>query len=257
MRAPVSVERHVAVAVWWVANNMSYRAVAHQFGLARSTVAGIVVEVTQAITEQLLERVVYLRDPDKVRQGHRGGCQPQRARGRRLDLHRTLEKSQEPMVSLIQIDSSQCIKYVEIITLDFCFVMWVDNEPTVGDPVVVVSSSPDRSPASASEAESGEGQLPGPAPGPQHGDNRRWSPLERQMVEMRRTLKRHTYRLSFIQRPMVRRRQMVQRSWGIGQQQRQRRQDPQQAPRSSSPMASVAEGVLMSFPTQTLQQVLC
>ncbi|KAL8207053.1 UNVERIFIED_CONTAM: hypothetical protein K2H54_041900 [Gekko kuhli] len=65
MRAPVSVERRVAVAVWWMANNMSYRAVAHQFGLAWSTVAGIVVEVTRAITEQLLERVVYLRDPDK------------------------------------------------------------------------------------------------------------------------------------------------------------------------------------------------
>ncbi|KAL8181999.1 UNVERIFIED_CONTAM: hypothetical protein K2H54_038580, partial [Gekko kuhli] len=258
MHAPMSV----AVAVWWMANNMSYRAVAHQFGLAWSTVAGIVVEVTRAITERLLERVVYLRDPDKVicdhtfgqveetncllrtliamdagtrvmtsthletrglfdevagamrshgyrrtgeqlrakfkrekaaffnsledwrgipprgyqppsfsllrelweqgggdqdggcghqtvRQGHRGGW----ARGRRLDLHRTLEKSQEPMVSLIQIDSSQCIKCVEIITLDFCFVMWVDNEPTV-DPVVVVSSSPDRSLASASEAES-------------------------------------------------------------------------------------------------------
>ncbi|KAL8199264.1 UNVERIFIED_CONTAM: hypothetical protein K2H54_038910 [Gekko kuhli] len=46
MHAPVSVERRVAVAVWWMANNMSYRAVAHQFGLARSTVAGIVVEVT-------------------------------------------------------------------------------------------------------------------------------------------------------------------------------------------------------------------
>ncbi|KAL8163033.1 UNVERIFIED_CONTAM: hypothetical protein K2H54_003661, partial [Gekko kuhli] len=53
--------------------------------------------------------------------------------------------------------------------------------------------------------------------------------------------KRHTYRLGFIQRAMVRLRQMVQRSRGIGQQQ-QRRQDPQQAPRPSSPMASVAEG---------------
>ncbi|KAL8185606.1 UNVERIFIED_CONTAM: hypothetical protein K2H54_055823 [Gekko kuhli] len=51
MRAPVSVERRVAVAVWWMANNMSYRAVAHQFGLAWSTVAGIVVEVTGATGE--------------------------------------------------------------------------------------------------------------------------------------------------------------------------------------------------------------
>ncbi|KAL8221431.1 UNVERIFIED_CONTAM: hypothetical protein K2H54_067640 [Gekko kuhli] len=67
IRAPVSVERRVAVTVWWMANNMSYRAVAHQFGLVQSTVAGIVVEVTRAITERLLERVVYLHDSDKAR----------------------------------------------------------------------------------------------------------------------------------------------------------------------------------------------
>ncbi|KAL8174526.1 UNVERIFIED_CONTAM: hypothetical protein K2H54_048207 [Gekko kuhli] len=66
MRVPVSVERRVAVAVWWMANTMSYRAVGHQFGLAWSPVAGIVVEVTRAITERLLERVVYLRNPDRV-----------------------------------------------------------------------------------------------------------------------------------------------------------------------------------------------
>ncbi|KAL8182687.1 UNVERIFIED_CONTAM: hypothetical protein K2H54_061893 [Gekko kuhli] len=65
MRVPVSMERCVAVAVWWMANTMSYRAVGHQFALAQSTVAGIVVEVTQAITEWLLERVVYLRNPDR------------------------------------------------------------------------------------------------------------------------------------------------------------------------------------------------
>ncbi|KAL8220831.1 UNVERIFIED_CONTAM: hypothetical protein K2H54_055372, partial [Gekko kuhli] len=67
MRVPVSVERRVAVAVavWWMANTMSYRTVGHQFGLAWSTVAGIVVEVTRAITEWLLERMVYLRNPDR------------------------------------------------------------------------------------------------------------------------------------------------------------------------------------------------
>ncbi|KAL8186174.1 UNVERIFIED_CONTAM: hypothetical protein K2H54_065799, partial [Gekko kuhli] len=65
MHLPVSVEWCVAVAVWWMANTMSYRIVGQQFGLARSTVAGIVVEVTRAITERLLERVVYLRDPDR------------------------------------------------------------------------------------------------------------------------------------------------------------------------------------------------
>ncbi|KAL8179099.1 UNVERIFIED_CONTAM: hypothetical protein K2H54_059746 [Gekko kuhli] len=84
---------------------------------------------------------------------------------------------------------------------------------TPNHPVVVVSSSTD------SEAESGEGQLPGLAPGPQPGDACRRSPLERQMEDMRRTLKQHTYRLSFIERSVVRLRQMVQRSRGIRQQQ--------------------------------------
>ncbi|KAL8178496.1 UNVERIFIED_CONTAM: hypothetical protein K2H54_049333 [Gekko kuhli] len=93
MRAPVSVEWRVAVAVWWMANNMSYRAVAHQFGLARSTVAGIVVEVTRAITEWLLERVVYLRDPDKVRHGQGGFCPQSRPLGQ---LQRRLDLSKEP-----------------------------------------------------------------------------------------------------------------------------------------------------------------
>ncbi|KAL8165334.1 UNVERIFIED_CONTAM: hypothetical protein K2H54_040044 [Gekko kuhli] len=99
MRAPVSVERRVAVALWWMASTMSYRTVGHQFGLARSTVAGIVVEVTRAITEALLDRVVYLRDPDKVLQGHRGGCQPQRARGGSLVQinNRTQDQQQDPM----------------------------------------------------------------------------------------------------------------------------------------------------------------
>ncbi|KAL8220967.1 UNVERIFIED_CONTAM: hypothetical protein K2H54_056957 [Gekko kuhli] len=67
MRVPVSVEQHVAVAVWWMANTMLYRTVGQQFGLAWSTVAGIVVEVTCAITDQLLNRVVYLRRPNRVR----------------------------------------------------------------------------------------------------------------------------------------------------------------------------------------------
>ncbi|KAL8221416.1 UNVERIFIED_CONTAM: hypothetical protein K2H54_067258 [Gekko kuhli] len=65
MHVPISMEC-VAVVVWWMANTMSYRTVAQQFSLAWSTVAGIVVEVTHAITERLLDRVVYLRNPDRV-----------------------------------------------------------------------------------------------------------------------------------------------------------------------------------------------
>ncbi|KAL8194249.1 UNVERIFIED_CONTAM: hypothetical protein K2H54_009693 [Gekko kuhli] len=65
MRDPVPVEQRVAVGIWWMANNMSYRAIGQQFGLARSTVAGIVIAVTHAIAEELLRRVVYLRNPDR------------------------------------------------------------------------------------------------------------------------------------------------------------------------------------------------
>ncbi|XP_015265178.1 PREDICTED: putative nuclease HARBI1 [Gekko japonicus] len=66
MREPVSVEERVTVGVWWMANIMSYRTIGQQFGLARSTVAGIVMEVTRAISEQLHHRLVVLRNPDRV-----------------------------------------------------------------------------------------------------------------------------------------------------------------------------------------------
>ncbi|XP_015282731.1 PREDICTED: putative nuclease HARBI1 [Gekko japonicus] len=66
MRAPVSVEERVAVGVWWMANIQSYRTIGQQFGLARSTVAAIVMEVARAIAEELHRRVVYLWNTDRV-----------------------------------------------------------------------------------------------------------------------------------------------------------------------------------------------
>ncbi|KAL8172644.1 UNVERIFIED_CONTAM: hypothetical protein K2H54_004658 [Gekko kuhli] len=69
MHVPVSVEECVAVAMWWMANTMSYRVIGHQFGLACSTMAGIMVEVTLAMKQELLNRVVYLRNPDRARAG--------------------------------------------------------------------------------------------------------------------------------------------------------------------------------------------
>lgn len=58
MREPIPVEQRVAIAVWWMANNTSYRRVGEKFGVARSTVAGIVVEVCRAIEEEILSVVV-------------------------------------------------------------------------------------------------------------------------------------------------------------------------------------------------------
>ncbi|KAL8180896.1 UNVERIFIED_CONTAM: hypothetical protein K2H54_038788 [Gekko kuhli] len=120
--------------------------------------------------------------------------------------------------------------------------------PGAHDPVVVVSSSPDSSPAPAIEEEStrhsggeaeeagipissgpendaGEGLLAGPAPTPQQGPEERRPSLEEEIAEMRRTLRRHTYRLSFIQKTMVRLRWVVQCSRGRERQQRQRRRE--------------------------------
>ncbi|XP_060094422.1 uncharacterized protein LOC132571642 [Heteronotia binoei] len=72
MREPVPVDERVAIAVWWLANTTSYRLVANQFGIARSTVAGIVVEVTLATEQELLTRAVYLGPYQRVEQIRRG-----------------------------------------------------------------------------------------------------------------------------------------------------------------------------------------
>ncbi|KAL8203669.1 UNVERIFIED_CONTAM: hypothetical protein K2H54_059452 [Gekko kuhli] len=44
---------------------MSYRTIGQQFSLAHSTMAGIVVEVMRAMMQEVLYRVVYLRNPDR------------------------------------------------------------------------------------------------------------------------------------------------------------------------------------------------
>lgn len=60
MRKAIPVEQRVAIAVWWMANATSYRLVGNQFGLARSTISGIVTEVCLALKEELLRKVVKL-----------------------------------------------------------------------------------------------------------------------------------------------------------------------------------------------------
>ncbi|KAL8213551.1 UNVERIFIED_CONTAM: hypothetical protein K2H54_066712 [Gekko kuhli] len=97
--------------------------------------------------------------------------------------------------------------------------------------------------SSGTEGEAGEGQVPGPAPRPEPAQPWGRSPLAREVEDLRRTVKRQTYRLSFLERSVKRMRQILQRSQGMGQQQqRRRRQDPQPAPRPRSPMAILAEG---------------
>uniref|UniRef100_A0A8C3HLG3 Nuclease HARBI1 n=1 Tax=Chrysemys picta bellii TaxID=8478 RepID=A0A8C3HLG3_CHRPI len=60
MRAALTVEKRVAIALWKLATPDSYRSVRHQFEVAKSTVGAAVIQVANAITELLLSRVVTL-----------------------------------------------------------------------------------------------------------------------------------------------------------------------------------------------------
>ncbi|XP_025031539.1 uncharacterized protein LOC103061706 isoform X1 [Python bivittatus] len=68
LRIPIAVEERVAITVWWLATQASYREVAHQFGIGRTTVGNIVVEVCLAI-ELLLKCTVCLGDHQKIMDG--------------------------------------------------------------------------------------------------------------------------------------------------------------------------------------------
>ncbi|KAM6471782.1 uncharacterized protein PHA67_002021 [Liasis olivaceus] len=69
MRQPISVEKRVAIAVWWLATMASYREVAHHFGVGRSTVGAIVLEVCFAIEHVLLKDVICLGEYQKIMDG--------------------------------------------------------------------------------------------------------------------------------------------------------------------------------------------
>uniref|UniRef100_A0A8C3FIF4 DDE Tnp4 domain-containing protein n=2 Tax=Chrysemys picta bellii TaxID=8478 RepID=A0A8C3FIF4_CHRPI len=60
MRAALTVEKRVAIALWKLAMPDSYRSVGNQFGVGKSTVRAAVMQVAKAITELLLPKVVTL-----------------------------------------------------------------------------------------------------------------------------------------------------------------------------------------------------
>ncbi|XP_063152340.1 uncharacterized protein LOC134492110 [Candoia aspera] len=69
MREAISVEKRVAIAVWWLSNLECYREVAVQFGVGRSTVGEIVLEVCFAIEHQLARHTIYLGDYQQIMDG--------------------------------------------------------------------------------------------------------------------------------------------------------------------------------------------
>ncbi|CAM5096995.1 unnamed protein product [Natator depressus] len=60
MRATLTVEKQVVIALWKLAMTDSYRSAGNQFGVGKSTVGAAVMQVANAVTELLLSRVVTL-----------------------------------------------------------------------------------------------------------------------------------------------------------------------------------------------------
>ncbi|CAM4540845.1 unnamed protein product [Lepidochelys kempii] len=60
MRAALTVEKQVAIALWKLATPDSYRSVGNQFGVGKSTVGAAGMQVANAIKDLLISRVVTL-----------------------------------------------------------------------------------------------------------------------------------------------------------------------------------------------------
>ncbi|XP_075753241.1 uncharacterized protein LOC142818308 [Pelodiscus sinensis] len=64
LRAPIPVDKRVAIAIWKLATPDSYRSVAHQLGMGRLTVGAVVTQVVHAINDILFQQVIRLQDVD-------------------------------------------------------------------------------------------------------------------------------------------------------------------------------------------------
>ncbi|CAM4672894.1 unnamed protein product [Lepidochelys kempii] len=60
MRAALTAEKQVAIALWKLAMPDSYRSVGNQFGVGKSTVGAAVMQVAHAIKDLLISRAVTL-----------------------------------------------------------------------------------------------------------------------------------------------------------------------------------------------------
>uniref|UniRef100_K7G4J0 DDE Tnp4 domain-containing protein n=1 Tax=Pelodiscus sinensis TaxID=13735 RepID=K7G4J0_PELSI len=69
MRPAIPLQKRVAIALWKLSTPDSYRSVGNQFGVGRSTVGAVLMQVVKAISRVLLRRVVRLADPDAVIRG--------------------------------------------------------------------------------------------------------------------------------------------------------------------------------------------
>jgi len=72
LRAPVSVERRVAITLWFLATTAEYRTVAHLFGIARCTVCLIVHETCNAIVTKLMSVYISFPTGDELKEVVKG-----------------------------------------------------------------------------------------------------------------------------------------------------------------------------------------
>ncbi|CAM4403783.1 unnamed protein product [Caretta caretta] len=69
MRAALTVEKQVALALWKLAKPDCYRSVGNQFGVGKSTVGTAMIQIANAITDVLLSRVVTLGNVQVILDG--------------------------------------------------------------------------------------------------------------------------------------------------------------------------------------------
>lgn len=60
MRRPIPVEKRVAVAIWYLATNVTYRDLQELFGIGLSTIGEIVIEFCHCVEVDLFGKVVRL-----------------------------------------------------------------------------------------------------------------------------------------------------------------------------------------------------
>ncbi|XP_075791513.1 uncharacterized protein LOC142830452 [Pelodiscus sinensis] len=72
LQPAIPVEKRIAIALWKLATPDSYRSVGHQFGVGKSTVGAVLMEVVTAINAELLHRTVRLGDLQTILAGFAG-----------------------------------------------------------------------------------------------------------------------------------------------------------------------------------------
>ena len=67
-RSPVSVEERVVVTIWKLATNVEYHTLSSLFGLGRSTVGKIMVEICRTIAAHLLPQCIQIPSGEKLKE---------------------------------------------------------------------------------------------------------------------------------------------------------------------------------------------